>query len=515
MSEHSHSPAGRQWHRRGRLAIDLSAVANLVGSLAKYLGLAATFPIPFAIGYGESVLPFVVAGAVTSGGGYLLARATAGSAGRVSIREGYLVVAATWLVAACFASIPYLFEGGPQLSSPIDAYFEGMSGFTTTGASVVTDFDEINRSLGIWRQFTQWLGGMGIIVLAIAVLPRLRVGGRQMMESELPGPEIAALSERIRSTAQRLWLLYVALTALQTVLLATLWLVGVDELMTPYEALAHSLSTMPTGGFSTQPRSAEVFSAEAQWILGGFMLVAGANFALMYRVLAHRHARLLIRDEEFRLYIALALAATSAVTVMLWGYGIAEGEAALRTAFFQVVSIMTTTGMASADFALWPVLLMMSLFALMFVGGSAGSTGGSIKVVRHLLLGKILRRELGQTVSPEVVLPIRLNGAAVDERTLRAIATFILLYVGAWAVGSSVIAVEAAISGIGLAPLDAFAISATTLGNVGPAFGITGPMGSFAPLGDVSKVTLIALMWMGRLELLPVLVLATRHYWRL
>ena len=200
---------------------------------------------------------------------------------------------------------------------------------------------------------------------------------------------------------------------------------------------------------------------------------------------------------------------------MLWGYGIAEGEAALRTAFFQVVSIMTTTGMASADFALWPALLMMSLFALMFVGGSAGSTGGSIKVVRHLLLGKILRRELGQTVSPEVVLPIRLNGAAVDERTLRAIATFILLYVGAWAVGSSVIAVEAAISGIGLAPLDAFAISATTLGNVGPAFGITGPMGSFAPLGDVSKVTLIALMWMGRLELLPVLVLATRHYWRL
>ena len=200
---------------------------------------------------------------------------------------------------------------------------------------------------------------------------------------------------------------------------------------------------------------------------------------------------------------------------MLWGYGIAEGEEALRTAFFQAVSIMTTTGMASADFALWPVLLMMSLFALMFVGGSAGSTGGSIKVVRHLLLGKILRRELGQTVSPEVVMPIRLNGAAVDERTLRAIATFILLYVGAWAVGSSVIAVEAAISGIGLAPLDAFAISATTLGNVGPAFGITGPMGSFAPLGDVSKVTLIALMWMGRLELLPVLVLATRHYWRL
>ncbi len=200
---------------------------------------------------------------------------------------------------------------------------------------------------------------------------------------------------------------------------------------------------------------------------------------------------------------------------MLWGYGIAEGEAAVRLAFFQTISIMSTTGMASADFALWPALLLLALFALMFVGGSAGSTGGSIKVVRHLLLGKILRRELGQTVSPELVMPIRLNGAAVDERTLRAIATFILLYVGAWAVGSGVIAIEAAITGVGLAPLDALATSATALGNVGPAFGVTGPMGSFAPLGDVSKVTLIGLMWIGRLEILPVVVLLTRHYWRL
>jgi trk system potassium uptake protein len=517
VSQYASSPTshGRRWKPPRKLAIDLFAVANLIGTLAKYLGVAAVLPIPFALGYGEPVLPFVVAGAVTSGVGYAIERATASRAGRISVREGFLVVAVTWLVAAGFASIPYFFEGGSQLSSPIDAYFEGMSGFTTTGASVVTDFDEINRSLGIWRQFTQWLGGMGIIVLAIAVLPRLRVGGRQLMESELPGPEIAALSERIRSTARRLWLLYVALTALETVLLATLWLVGIDELMTPYEALAHSFSTMPTGGFSTQPRSAEGFSAEGQWIIAVFMLVAGANFALMYRAFVHRHYRQLVRDEEFRLYVALAVVATGAVAVMLWSYGIAEGEAAVRTAFFQVVSIMTTTGMATADFALWPVLLLMSLFALMFVGGSAGSTGGSIKVVRHLLVGKILRRELDQTVSPEFVMPIRLNGAPVDERTVRAIATFILLYVGAWVVGSSVIAIEAAITGVDLSALDAFAVSATTLGNVGPAFGITGPMGSFAPLGDVSKVTLIALMWIGRLEILPVVVLLTRHYWRL
>ena len=248
-----------------------------------------------------------MAGFVTSGLGFVLERVTGDAADRVGVREGFLVVALTWLLAAAFAGIPYLFEGGDQLNHPLDAYFEGMSGFTTTGASVVTDFDEINQSLGLWRQFTQWIGGMGIIVLAIAVLPRLRVGGRQLMESELPGPEIAQLSERIRSTARKLWLLYVGLTAIQVLLLASLGWLGIDELMTPYQALAHAFSTMPTGGFSTQPRGAEVFSAEAQWILALFMLIAGANFALMYRAFVNRRPRALVRDEEFRLYIALAV----------------------------------------------------------------------------------------------------------------------------------------------------------------------------------------------------------------
>ena len=501
--------------RPRRFAIDLPAVANLVGTLAKYLGLAALFPIPIALGYGEPVLPFVVAGVVTSGVGLGLERLTADAAGPVGVREGFLVVSLTWLMAAAFASIPYLFEGGAQLSNPLDAYFEGMSGFTTTGATVVTNFDEINRSLGIWRQFTQWLGGMGIIVLAIAVLPRLRVGGRQLMESELPGPEIAALGERIRSTARKLWFLYVALTAIQILMLSALWVVGIDDLMTPYEAVAHSFATMPTGGFSTQPTGAEVFSPAAQWILALFMALAGANFALLYRAFVRGRPGAFTRDEEFRLYVALVVGASAAVTVMLWAYGIAEGEAAIRTATFQAVSIMTTTGMATADFALWPPVLLLALFALMFVGGSAGSTGGSIKVVRHLLLAKVLRREVDQTLSPEVMMPIRLNGAPVDERTIRAIASFILLYVGLWAVGASIIAIDSAISGVGVGTLDALAASATTLGNVGPGFGIAGPFGSFAEYGDVSKVTMIGLMWVGRLEIVPVVVLLTRHYWRL
>jgi trk system potassium uptake protein TrkH len=367
----------------------------------------------------------------------------------------------------------------------------------------------------MWRQFTQWLGGMGIIVLAVAVLPRLRVGGRQLMESELPGPEIAQLSERIRSTARKLWALYLGLTALQVVLLASTGWLGLDDLMTPYEAVAHAFSTMPTGGFSTQPRSAEAFSAMSQWILAAFMLLAGANFALLYLGFVRRRPRALVRDEELRLYLALTLVASGALTAMIWGYGIAEGEAALRAGFFQTVSIMTTTGMASVDFATWPALLLLTIFALMFVGGSAGSTGGSIKVVRHLLVGKVLRRELDQTVSPEVVMPVRLNGSPVDERTLRAIAAFILLYVGIWALGGAVIALDSAITGAGLGTLDALAVSATALGNIGPGFGATGPMGSFASVGDPAKITMIVLMWAGRLEIVPVAVLLTRHYWRL
>jgi trk system potassium uptake protein TrkH len=431
------------------------------------------------------------------------------------VREGFLVVAATWLLAAAFAALPYLFAGGDQLGHPLDAYLEGMSGFTTTGATVVTDFDELSRSVAMWRQFTQWLGGMGIIVLAIAVLPRLRVGGRQMMESELPGPEIAQLSERIGYTARLLWGLYAALTVAETVALAALGWLGIDERMTEYEALAHAFTTMPTGGFSTQARSVEAFSGAAQWIIVVFMILAGANFALMYRGFVRRRPHVFVRDEEFRLYVAFVVVASVALAAELWAYGISEGETAIRAGAFQAVSIMTTTGYASTDFALWPGLALLTIFALMFVGGSAGSTGGSIKVVRHLLLGKVLRRELSQTVSPEVVMPIRLNGSPVDERTLRAIAAFILLYVGAWAVGASVIAIDSAITGAGLGTLDALATSATALGNVGPGLGVTGPMGSFAGLGDVSKIALIALMWMGRLEIFPVVVLLTRHYWRL
>ena len=307
--------------------------------------------------------------------GFVLERVTRGAT-RVGVREGFLVVSAMLLMTAAFASLPYLLIGGEQLDHPIDAYLEGMSAATTTGASVVTDFDELSRSLSMWRQFTQWLGGMGIIILAVAILPRLRVGGRQMMDAELPGPEIGSFGERIRATARLLWGLYIVLTVLLTLLLASLGWLGIDDEMTPYEALAHAFSTMPTGGFSTKADSIAAFSPAAQWIIALFMLLAGVNFVLLFRGLVRRRPRVFVRDEEFRLYLAFVLAASIALLVQLWGYGISEGEEAVRAAVFHAISVITTTGFATTDFALWPVISLLTLFALMFAGGSAGSTTG-------------------------------------------------------------------------------------------------------------------------------------------
>ena len=360
----------------------------------------------------------------------------------------------------------------------------------------------------MWRQFTQWIGGMGIIVLALAVLPRLRVGGRQLLESELPGPEIDQLADRIRDTARRLWLLYVALTARLFVLLAAIGLPRRRARWTHSRPSRHAFSTMPTGGFSTEPNSVAAFGAAAQWVIAVFMIVAGVNYALLYAALVRRRPRALLRDEELRVYVALLALGARARHGRALERGLASGERAIRDGVFQSASIMTTTGFGSSTSSGWPTLALMTLVALMFVGACAGSTSGSIKVVRHLLLGKSLRRELRQTVHPEEVVPIRLNGRPLDERTLRAATAFILLYVGIFVVGAGVIAVDTAWQGPHLSPLDAIAASATMVGNVGPGLGIAGPTGSFAGYSDVSTVTMTILMWLGRLEVIPVLVLA-------
>jgi trk system potassium uptake protein len=495
------------------LGIDVGAALNLVGGLVRYLSLAFLLPFFVALGYGEPTWPFLGGAALCAALGLVLELPTRGKE-RVGPREGFLVVALTWLAAAFVVSLPYMLSGEEQFANPLDAYFEGMSGMTTTGASILTDIPGLNHSLALWRQFSQWLGGMGIIVLALAVLPRLRVGGRQLMESEFPGPELEPLAVRIRHTAQRLWLLYAGLTVAEILVLATLGWTGVDERLNLYEAVAHAFTTMPTGGFSTQARSIEAFSAAAQWTIVVFMLLAGANFALMYRAIVRRAPRVLGRDEEFRLYLVLLAAGGALLSVELWSQGVVAGEAAVRHSVFQAVSMMTTTGYASADFNEWTALATMTLVALMFVGGSAGSTGGSIKVVRHLIIGRMLRRELDQTLHPNVVSHVRLNRAVLDERTLRAVISFVLLYVGIFVVGSIALVIDASRAGVEVDPFEAIAAAATTIGNVGPGLGFAGPMGSFEPFSNLSKGIMIALMWIGRLEILPIVVLFTRSYWR-
>jgi trk system potassium uptake protein TrkH len=510
------SGADRPDRIRGKayLGIDVHGAIGLTGTMLAYLSLSALVPLAFAIGYREPIWPFVGAGAIAGGVGLALQRLGRRSAGAIGFREGYLVVSLTWLLAAGYAALPYLLSSEQQVARPIDALFEGMSGFSTTGATVIPDVDALDRSLLIWRQLSQWLGGMGIIVLALAVLPRLRIGGRQMFESELPGPEVNQLAERIRDTARRLWLLYIGLTALLIGILLLIGLSGLDDRLDPFDAVGNSLTTMPLGGFATDPRSFEPYAPVTQWVVALFMALAGLNFALLYLALVRRRPRVLVRDEEARLYGAMLVLGSGIVCAELIHADLFAGEEAVRQAVFQTTSLMTGTGFAITDYVSWPTLSIMAIIGLMFVGASAGSPTGSVKIVRHLLVGRLLRRELRQTIHPELVQPIRLNGRAVDERTLRAILAFVLLYIGIFIVGAVLLAIDARVANVELGMAEAIAASAGTLGNVGPALGFAGPMGSYAPFSDFSKLVMIVLMWIGRLEVLPVLVLFTRNYWR-
>jgi trk system potassium uptake protein TrkH len=499
--------------RPARIGVDVSAALNLVGSLVKYLGPAALVPMVFAITHGEPVWPFLAAGAAVSGFGLLLERLTRG-ASEVGVREGYLVVSMTWIVAAAYGALPYIIAGDPQLGRPVDAFFEGMSGFTTTGASTANDVSALPVSIQIWRQLTVWLGGLGVVALGLAVLPRLRVGGRQLLEAELAGPEVEGLSVRIRDTVRRFVLLYLGLTGAGFLALALPAWIGVDEVMNTYQAFAHALSTIGTGGFSTEPGSIGAFGPVTQWTIVIFMAVAGANFLVLYRAIAQRRPREAARDEELRLYLAILTVAAVAVTAIVWSRGAEHGAAAVRAGVFEVTSVVTTTGYFTVDYGQWPLLALMALALLFFVGGCAGSTAGSIKVARHLLIARVLGREVVRTVHPELVRPVRINRAIVDDQTLLAVITFVLIYVAVFVIGGAILALEAEFRGPDMSVLEVVFASASTLGNAGVGLGLAGPAGSFTSFGDPSTAAMTVLMWVGRLEILPVVVLLRRSYWR-
>jgi trk system potassium uptake protein TrkH len=504
--------------RRARihpLGVDLAAALNLVGALVKWFALVFLFPTAIALGYGESPWPFLVSGLIAAGVGIGLEQATSGKE-RVGLREGFLVVSLVWMLVAVLGSLPYLFSGEDQLANPIDALFESMSGFTTTGASVLTDIEGLSRSLAMWRQFTAWVGGMGIVVLALAVLPRLRVGGRQaLFQTEAPGPELDSFAATIRDTARRFVGLYVGLTVAMIAVLSGLAWTGADDRMSFFDAVAHAFSTIPTAGFSTQARSVEEFGAASQWTFVPFMILGGTSFALLYVGLVRRRPVSFFRDDEFRVYLSILAAASLLIVVVIASENIADGEAAVRQGVFNTVSVYTTTGLANADFNQWTALTSFVLLGGMLVSASAGSTAGGIKLVRHIVIAKMLRREISQTAHPELVVPIRVNSTLIDERALRAVVVFAFLYVGILAAGALALLLDGARADVPVTPFQALAASATTMASVGPGFGFAGPMGSFAPFSDVSKLVMVVLMWLGRLEIIPVAVLLTRNYWRI
>jgi trk system potassium uptake protein TrkH len=498
-----------------RLGVDVAAALNLVGALVKWFALAFVFPAALALGYGESVWPFVIGGLAAAVVGAGLEAGTTGKE-RVGLREGYLVVSLLWLLVAVFGSLPYLLSGEEQLESPIDALFESMSGFTTTGSSILADIPSLNNSMLMWRQFTSWVGGMGIVVLVLAILPRLRVGGRQaLFKTEAPGPELDTFPATIRDTARRFVVLYVGITVAEIAVLSFLAWTEIDARSSFFDAVAHAFTTIPTGGFSPRARSLEELGAASQWAIVPFMILGGTSFALLYLGIVRRRPASFLRDEEFRVYLFLLTAASLVVLLELVTEDVVAGEAAVRQAIFNTVSIFTTTGFANADFNLWPVLTAFVLVGGMLVSASAGSTAGGIKLVRHVVIAKMLRREIDQTLHPELVAPIRLNRSPVDERALRAIVVFAFLYVGLVAAGALVILLDSARADVAVTPFQALAATASTLASVGPGFGFAGPMGSFDPFSDVSKGVLTALMWLGRLEIIPILVLLTRSYWRM
>ncbi|MFB6125497.1 MAG: TrkH family potassium uptake protein [Halanaeroarchaeum sp.] len=513
----------------GSPRVDWRAALALVGRVLRYLSVPLVFPLVLGVVYGDGVVAFGATIVVTVGVGLALESLAGDGPPDIGVREGFLMVALTWIAVSAVGALPYVIAGaGTQstLANPVNALFETMSGFTTTGATVMGDISVAShgRAIMLWRQLTQWLGGMGIVVLAVAILPELSVGGAQLMDAEAPGPGIQKLTPRIAETARALWTAYMGITALEVLALYGLHLAGLAPNMTLFNAVSHAFTTMATGGFSPEARSIEAFSALAQWVIVPFMVAAGTNFALFWHVMTGEPGRLW-RDDEFRFFVG-AMGVLSALTAALLftdpgllshpDVGPIAGnlEASARHATFQVVSIVTTTGYASMNFNGFNEAAKFLLIFGMFVGGSAGSTGGAIKIVRWLVIVKAMRRELFVTVHPDAVKPIRLNGTPLDERAIRGIFAFTLLYLVTFVVATGLVLVDAERVHLTISVLEASSAVAATLGNVGPGIGIVGPMNNYLAFPATSKLLMVGLMWFGRLEILPVLVVLTRAYWR-
>jgi trk system potassium uptake protein TrkH len=472
---------------------------RILGAMLLFLAAALLVPIPFSLYFSDGAAgAFLLSASITLIAGLALF-ASCKSRKDLSVREGFAIVTFGWTFYALFGALPFLFSGA--IPSPLDAVFETMSGFTTTGSTILTDIEILPESVLLWRALTHWLGGMGIIVLSLAILPMLGVGGMQLFKAEVPGPTADRLKPRIQDTAKLLWGVYVLLTAAETVLL-------MFGGMNFYEALCHSFATLATGGFSTRNASVGAFNSPyIEWVIILFMLLAGVNFSLHYHALRGR-VRGYFRNEEFRTYLVLVLAATALIVLLNQGRVYDSFLDNLRYSAFQASSILTTTGFGTADFEIWPVLAQYLLVLLMFTGGCAGSTGGGMKVARILLLFKHAQVQLYRLIHPRAVRLVKLGDIPVDREVMQAILGFFALFMGVFVVASCLLAA----SGMDLVSSGAAVIA--TLSNIGPGLGSVGPADNFAQVPAFGKTVLIACMLMGRLELFTVLVLFFPSFWR-
>ncbi|MEH6407681.1 MAG: potassium transporter TrkG [Leeuwenhoekiella sp.] len=460
----------------------------------------------------DIALNIAMAGLLTIMTGAVLMFFTRDHKKEIQKREGYIVVTFGWLFMSFSGCLPYMFSGA--IPSLTNAFFETMSGYTTTGSSILNDIEAMPNGILFWRSTTHWIGGMGIIVLTIAILPLLGIGGMQLFAAEAPGPSADKLHPRITDTAKRLWLIYFGYTVAETLLLK---LAGMSFL----DAINHAMSTLSTGGFSTKNASVAYWNDKPliQYILILFMFLAGANFVLSYFAFKGKLRRIW-QDEEFKLYSTFIIGFTLLATLviifqadvsissidhpMVWG----KVESAFRHGLFQVISVITTTGFVSADFTLWTPFLTVIFFGLMFIGGSAGSTSGGIKVMRHLITIRNGIMEFKRTLHPNAVLPVRYNGKAVPQNIVFNILGFFILYLLAWIIGAC------GFAALGLDFASSLGGAASSLGNVGPAFGALSPVNNFDSLPDLGKWWCSFLMLIGRLELFTVLILLTPFFWR-
>lgn len=479
----------------------LPRIANALSVIFVAYGAVMLLPALFALADREyyETMPFLLAAVISAacGLGCRIYGRKAQDFDQMKRTEGLLIVTLTWAVASCVGGLPYLFFG----LSPVDALFESASGLTTTGATILIDFSLYPRAFFFWRSLTQWLGGLGILVLFVAVLPQFGVAGRKIFFAEAPGPTEEKMTPRIAHTAKALWLIYVLLTLLEVI---ALMVAGLPF----YDALCNSLTTLAAGGFSPHPLSIYGYQNSAvTWIVTLFMAFAGMNFALQYQLFLRRRYQPMIRSEELRLYLWIVGVATLGLTGLLMTDRYSSFVDALRDAAFQVLSILTTTGFSSADFALWWVPAQAVLLTMMCIGGCAGSAGGGVKVVRVLFVWRYLKREIAQLVHPRAVLPIKLDRTTVSDDIQRQMLGFLFFYLVLILFSGLVCSVIEQSFSVG------FTGTMATVGNVGPGLGEIGPMGTFGNLHLTTKLIFTVDMIAGRLELIPMLAMLNPEFW--